>query len=175
MAFRESLTGTVIWTVLRVWVGWQWLTSGWGKVFGAGSEVWVGDKAGTAVMGFLKGALGKTVGEHPDVQAWYGWFITHLALPNAKVFSYIIAYGEVLTGIALILGILTITALLAGVLMNLNYLLAGTVSINPVLLTVEAILLYVGPAVYYIGLDRWLIPELSRIWGRRRRMRPIKT
>lgn len=175
MSFRESLTGIVIWTILRIWVGWQWLTSGWGKVFGDGREVWVGSKAGVAVTGFLKSALGKMSGEHPDVQAWYGWFVTHLALPNAKIFSYIVAYGEVITGIALILGLLTIPALLAGVLLNLNFLLAGSVSINPILLTLEAILLFVGPAVYYIGLDRWAIPDISRRWGRRKRMGPIKT
>lgn len=174
MAFRESLTGIVIWTILRFWVGWQWLTSGWGKVFGPGREVWVGSKAGVAVSGFLQGALSKTSGEHPDVQAWYGWFVQNIAMPNAKIFSYLVAYGEVIVGIALIVGFLTVPALLAGVFMNLNYLLSGTVSINPILLTLGAILLYVGPAVYYIGVDHWLIPDISRRWGRRKRMRQVR-
>ena len=175
MAFRESLTGIVIWTILRVWVGWQWLTSGWGKVFGEGREVWVGSKAGVAVTGFLKGALGKTVGDNPDVQAWYGWIVSNIALPNSKIFSYIVAYGELIVGVALILGFLTIPALLAGVFFNLNFLLAGSIGISPVLLTLEAILLFVGPAVYYIGLDRWAIPDLSRRWTRRRRIKPVRT
>lgn len=175
MAFRESLTGIVIWTILRFWVGWQWLTSGWEKTFGSGREVWVGSKAGVAVTGFLKGALGKTTGDHPDVQAWYGWFVENIALPNAKIFSYLVAYGEFLVGIALVLGLLTVPALLAGAFLNLNYLLAGTVSTNPIMLTVAAILLFVGPAVYYIGLDRWFIPDFSRRWRSRRRMSPAKT
>lgn len=175
MAFRESLTAIVIWTLMRVWLGWQWVTSGYGKVFGAGREVWVGSKAGVAASGFLQGALGKMGGEHPDVQSWYGWFVNNIALPNAKVFSFLVAYGELIVGIALVLGLLTVPALLAGVFLNLNFLLAGAVSINPILVTLEAILLFVGPAVYYIGLDRWVLPDISRRWGRRRRMGPIKT
>lgn len=175
MAFRQSLTGIVIWTILRIWIGWQWLTSGWGKVFGEGRGVWVGGKAGIAITGFLKGALGKTAGEHPDVQAWYGWFINNIALPNAKIFSYMVAFGELLVGIALLLGLLTVPALLGGFFLNLNFLLAGAVSMNPILLTIEAILLLVGPASYSIGLDRWAIPDISKRWRRRRYLRPADT
>lgn len=175
MAFRQSLTGIFIWTILRVWIGWQWLTSGWGKVFGEGREVWVGNKAGIAITGFLKGALGKTAGEHPDVQAWYGWFINNIALPNAKILSYLVAFGELLVGIALLLGLLTVPALLGGFFLSLNFLLAGAVSMNPIFLTIEAILLLVGPASYSIGLDRWAIPDISKRWRRRRYLRPADT
>lgn len=166
MAFKDSMIARVVWTVVRVWVGWQWLTSGWEKIAGPGSAVWVGNKAGAAVGGFLKGALAKTTGAHPDVQNWYAWFVQHVAMPNAKVFSYLVAYGEVLVGLGLILGLLTLPALIAGALLNLNYLLAGTVSINPVLLTLEAIMLIVGPSVWYYGVDHFFYP-----WWRRWRTR----
>lgn len=175
MSFRESLTGIVLWTIVRLWVGWEWLTSGWVKVFGTGREVWVGSKAGVALTSLFNGALAKSEGANPDVQAWYAWFVHNIALPGSKVFSYIIAYGEIIIGIALILGLLTVPALLIGVIINLNYLLAGIGGINPILLTLEAILLFVGPAVYYIGLDRWVIPDISRRWGRNKRMGPIRT
>jgi thiosulfate dehydrogenase [quinone] large subunit len=152
--WKYSQWATILWTVLRVYLGYEWVTSGWGKVFGASSTAWVGSKAGTAVTGFLNGALAKTGGAHPDVQPWYAWFITHIALPNAKIFSYMVAWGELLVGIALILGFLTTLALFASLLMNFNYLLAGAVSVNPIFIIEAAILLWAGRAAYYWGLDR---------------------
>ena len=62
-----------LWLLLRVYVGYEWLMASWGKLVNPGS-VWVGEKAGVAVTGFLKGALAKTGGEHPDVQGGYGLF-----------------------------------------------------------------------------------------------------
>lgn len=162
MAWRESKLMQVVWTILRVYVGWQWLSSGLGKTFGSGSAVWVGPKAGTAITGFLKGALAKTTGAHPDVQWWYGGFISDIALPNATLFSYIVAWGEVLVGVGLILGFLTTIALFAGILMNFNYLFAGTVSINAFLLLLEALLIWAGAAAYYWGIDRAFLPRWKK-------------
>lgn len=162
MAWRESKLMQVVWTILRVYVGWQWLSSGLGKTFGSGSAVWVGPKAGTAITGFLKGALAKTTGAHPDVQWWYGGFISDIALPNATLFSYIVAWGEVLVGVGLILGFLTTIALFAGILMNFNYLFAGTVSTNAFLLLLEALLIWAGAAAYYWGIDRAFLPRWKK-------------
>lgn len=158
MGWKNSNWAKAIWTVLRVYVGYNWLTSGFEKVFGSGSEAWVGDKAGTAVEGFLKNALTKTSGQHPDVQWWYSWFIQHAALPNIKLFSYSVAWGELLVGLALILGGFTTIALLVGLFLNFNYLLAGSVSVNPIFILEEGILLWAGAAAFYWGLDRFLAP-----------------
>lgn len=135
--------------VVRVWLGWRWFEAGFEKV---GNPVWTGSQAGAAVGGFLKGALAKAAGEHPDVQPFYAQFIERVALPNAHVFSYLVAYGELLTGIALMLGAFTGVALVAGALMNLNYLLAGTVSVNPIWLTAAFVLLWIG-GTGYLGAD----------------------
>jgi len=156
MSWKHSDWAKIIWTILRVYLGYSWLTSGLHKVFGEGANVWVGSKAGVAVTGFLNGALAKTGGEHPAVQPWYAWFINHIALPNAKLFSYMVAFGELLVGIALILGLFTTLALIAGLLMNFNYLFAGTVSTNPMFILQELILLWAGSAAFYWGLDRYL-------------------
>ena len=162
MAWRESRLMQVVWTIIRVYVGWEWLTAGMDKLFGPGSAVWVGPKAGVAVSGFLKGALAKTAGAHPDVSWWYAWFINNVALPNATVFSYLVAWGEFLIGIALIIGFLTVPALLIGVFLNLNYLFSGTVSTNPILLFWSAVLLWAGAAAYYWGVDRVFLPRWKR-------------
>ena len=146
-----------IWLVMRLYLGINWFKAGIAKV---GNPVWTGEKAGVAVNGFLNGALVKTTGEHPSVQAWYGWFVENLALPNAKIFSYLVAYGELLVGIALILGIFTGLAAFFGGFMNLNYLLAGTVSTNPLMLVMAFLLMIAWRAAGWFGLDRWVIPKL---------------
>ena len=75
-----------IWLVLRIYVGWQWLQAGWEKLH---SSTWVGGKAGTALTGFVNGALAKAGGAHTDVQAWDAWFLQHVVLRNAVTWSYL--------------------------------------------------------------------------------------
>lgn len=150
-----------VWLVLRVYVGWEWLMAGWGK---AHNPVWVGEKAGVAITGFLNGALSKTAGAHPDVSGWYAWFIKTCALPNAEFFSYLVTYGEILVGVALILGAFTGIAAFFGSFMNMNYLFAGTVSVNPFLLLIQLFLILAWRNAGWVGLDRWLLPYLGTPW-----------
>ena len=163
---------SVIWTILRIWLGYQWITAGYEKII---DPVWVGTKAGVAITGFLNGAIAKASGDHPSVEGWYASFIREFALPNAKVFSYIVAYGEVLVGISLILGLFTIVGLLAGGFMNLNYMLAGTTSTNPKLYTVTFILLVAGAGAYIIGLDRFALPFIKKIFNKKAHNSSLKT
>lgn len=149
------------WLIVRVYVGWAWLMAGLGKVGEAG---WTGDSAGASVEGFVQGALSKTGGEHPDVQAWYGWFLEEVVLPNADIFSHMIAYGEVLVGAALILGLFAGIAAFFGLFMNANFLLAGTVSSNPVLFILTIGLVLAWRVAGYIGLDRFVLPLLGTPW-----------
>ncbi len=41
------------------------------------------------------------------VQEWYAIIVRDVFIPNAALFSYLMAFGELLVGIALILGIFT--------------------------------------------------------------------
>ncbi len=157
-----------VWLVLRLWLGYVWLQAGWGKVFGDKAAAWVGNKAGAAVTGFLKRALERAAGENPLVPAWYAGFVREVALPNAQLFSYLVAYGEVLVGIALIVGLVTNFAALMGIVMNLSYLFAGSISKNPQMLLAEAALVFAGLAAGYYGIDRFLAPYLRKqlSWAR---------
>ena len=47
----------VIWLFIRVYVGYAWLTAGWGKVR---SDAWTGENAGAAIKGFVSGAIAKS-------------------------------------------------------------------------------------------------------------------
>ena len=148
-----------VWLLLRLYVGWQWLSSGLEKV---GNPAWVGADAGKAVTGFLQGALKKTGGEMPDVTGWYARFIENVALPNAGLFSYVVTFGELAVGAALILGLLTGIAAFFGMLMNFAYLFAGTLSSNPLLLLLGLLLVLAWRVSGWWGLDRLVLP---RWWG----------
>ncbi len=150
-----------LWLVVRLWAGWQWLAAGLEKVR---DPAWVGAHAGTALRGFAHGALGKATGAHPDVQAWYAWFLQHVVIPHAGVFGYAVALGELLVGIALVLGLLTGIAAFFGAFMNMNYLLAGTVSTNPLLLVAAVLLVLAWRIAGWWGLDRWVLPALGTPW-----------
>jgi len=149
------------WLLVRVYVGWQWLQAGLDKL---GSPVWTGDKAGAAVQGFLQGALQKTTGPHPDVSGWYASLIQNVAIPNASFISYLVTYGEIVIGIALIVGIFTGIAAFFGTFMNLNYLFAGTVSINPLLFVLQLFLILAWRIAGWYGLDRYVLPALGTPW-----------
>jgi thiosulfate dehydrogenase [quinone] large subunit len=172
---QPKYTG-VVWLALRLWLGYEWLMAGIEKAFGEGSAVWVGPKAGVAVTGFLKGAIAQSplapgfdpvANAHPAVQQWYAELAQNVFLPNATLFSYLVAYGEILVGVALILGIFTHFAALMGVVMNLAYLFAGTTSTNPQMLVVGlTIVLAGGVAVGYYGLDFFAHPVERKLLDR---------
>lgn len=151
-----------IWLILRLYVGWEWLQAGLGKL---NNPAWTGSKAGAAITGFVTNALTKTSGAHPDVQAWYAWFLENLVLPNAAFWSYLVTWGEILVGIALILGIFTGVAAFFGSFMNMNYLLAGTVSTNPILFAMATWLVLAWKTAGWWGLDRWVLPALGTPWS----------
>jgi len=146
---------SVVWLLVRIYVGWQWLTAGIEKLQ---SPVWTGNQAGTAMAGFVNGALQKTTGAHIDVQGFYAGFLQLVVLPHTALWSYAIAYGEVLVGLGLIVGLFTGIAAFFGGLMNANYLLAGTVSTNPMLFILATGLVLAWRVAGLIGLDRFVLP-----------------
>ncbi len=151
-----------LWLFLRLYLGWEWLQAGLGKI---GNPAWTGSDAGTALTGFVNGALTKTSGAHPDVQGWYAWFLQNVVLPNATTWSYLVTVGEVLVGLSLILGIFTGLSAFFGSFMNVNYLLAGTVSINPILFVIATWLVLAWKTAGWWGLDRWVLPALGTPWS----------
>lgn len=148
-----------VWLLLRVYVGVTWLMSSVEKL---GDAKWVGANAGQAVTEFLQGALKKTGGKMPDVPGWYASFISGFALPHATLFSYVVTFGELAVGVALILGFLTGLAAFFGMLMNFAYLFAGTLSSNALLVLLGLLLVLAWRVAGWWGLDRFVLP---RWWG----------
>lgn len=151
-----------LWLLLRLWLAWKWLEAGLGKVQ---SPAWTGAQAGTAINGFVQGALKKSSGEHPDVPGWYASFLQSVVQPNASLWAHLVAYGEVAVGIALVLGIFTGIAAFFGAFMNFNYLLSGTVSTNPMMFLVAGLLVLAWKTAGWLGVDRFLLPALGTPWA----------
>lgn len=161
IAFFANTKLSWFWLIVRLYVGWEWISAAWEKVT---NPAWTGSGAGTALAGFVQGALGKAAGDHPDVQSWYAVFLKTTILTHPVVWSYVVSYGELFVGIALIIGAFTGIAAFFGLFMNLNYLLAGTVSINPVLFTLAIGVILAWRVAGYIGVDYWLLPWCGTPW-----------
>ena len=149
---------SIIWLIIRVYTGYEWLMAGIEKL---GDPAWTGAKAGSGLAGFAAGALQKTSGAHPSVAGWYGTFLQSFVLPNPAIWGWAITLGETAVGIGLIVGCLTGVAAFFGGLMNANYLLAGTVSTNPLLFIFATWLVMGWRVAGYIGVDHWLLPALG--------------
>ncbi|MFC0562142.1 DoxX family protein [Halalkalibacter alkalisediminis] len=151
--FRENKYMAGVWLFLRVYLGWSWLTAGWGKVTGEFN-------AG----GFLQGSVANPVmkGEaalYPNYIA----FLENFAIPNSEIISFMVAWGEVLVGLGLILGVLTSAAAFFGVVMNMSFLFAGTISTNPWMILISMFILVAGANAGRYGGDRWVLPYVKQM------------
>lgn len=162
----RSTASAPLWLVIRLYLGYEWLMGGWDKVT---NPAWFGSDAGAALTGFVQGALAKTGGLHPDVQMWYASFLQNAVSSNVTLWSNVVAVGEVLVGLGLLVGLFTGTAAFFGFFMNLNFMLAGTVSLNPIWMVLSIPLMLSWRVAGHIGLDRYVMPHLRKIFRRRTR------
>ena len=113
--FTVNTASAPFWLVVRLYLGYEWLMAGYEKLI---NPVWFGSDAGAAMNGFVNGALGKTVGAHPDVQMWYASFLQSAVLPHVTAWSNAITLGEIAVGLGLILGLCTGVAAFFGFFMT---------------------------------------------------------
>ena len=160
--FFQSTTAAWLWLVVRVYVGYDFLTAGWHKFT---TPAWM-DGSGAGILGFWKGALGTTPTGAPVITFdWYRGFLQYLVDTNsAGWFSYVIVFGELAVGLGLIFGAFVGLAAAGGLLMNMAFLLAGTTSTNPVLAILGVLLILAWKNAGYIGLDYFLLPMLGTPW-----------
>ena len=151
-----------VWFGLRLYLGYQWLAAGYEKVTGTG---WM--DGGTALKGYWTSATAIPAKGKPPIT--YGWFRDLLQFLLAHQtytwFGKLIALGEVLVGIGLIVGCLVGFAAFFGALMNFNYMLAGSASTNPMLFALAIGLILAWKVAGYWGIDRVLLPALGAPWS----------
>jgi thiosulfate dehydrogenase (quinone) large subunit len=149
---RNNHISAGILALIRIFLGYQWMTAGWGKMTG-----------GFDASGYLQGAVANPV-KGPDgiVYGWWVSFLENFAIPNADLFNVLVAYGEFLVGLGLILGCLTTAAAFFGVVMNFAFMLSGTVSHNPTDILLGVFILVAGYNAGRYGLDRYVVPFLRK-------------
>ena len=99
------------------------------------------------------------------VYDWYRTFIQFLVDSGSHPwFAKVIVFGELAVGLGLIVGALVGVAAFFGALMNMSFLMAGTVSTNPVLFFAAILLILAWKNAGYLGIDRYLLPMLGTPW-----------
>ncbi len=166
------------WLIVRVYVGWQWLVAGIHKLTGFDIEIGSGFGTGSSgsswiygthslgfqLSGFLHGAITQANASTIPVMNWYGWFLQNVILPTAGFWSYVVVFGEILVGLGLIFGVLTGIAAFFGVFMNMNFLLSGALSINPIIGGLAMFIMLAWRIAGYYGVDRYLLPLIGTPW-----------
>jgi thiosulfate dehydrogenase [quinone] large subunit len=159
----SSSVSAWLWLLLRIWLGYQWIEAALHKI---NNPAWVG--TGEALKGFWTSAVQvPTEGRPPIAFDWYRVFLQALLDMQAYTwFAKLVAYGELLVGIALIVGAFTGIAAFLGAFMNFNFMLAGSASTNPVLFVIAIGLILAWKVSGRIGLDSVLLPLLGTPWNR---------
>lgn len=152
----------LFWLPIRFFVGREWLTAGLHKVT---DPAWM--DGGASLQGYWERAVALPEGGRPPITYdWFRQFIQYM-LDNGWYtwFAKLVAVGEVLIGLGLIVGALVGIAAFFGTLMNFSFMLAGTTSTNPVLFGLAVFLVLAWKVAGYWGLDRYLLPVLGTPWN----------
>lgn len=152
-----------LWLIIRLYLGYRWISSGFGKIT---NPAWM--QGGEALKGFWEGAVAiPETGRPPITFAWYRTFLqTMLDADAYRWFGPLVAVGELVVGILLLLGAFTGIAAILGGFMNFNFMLAGSASLNPVFFLLQVLLILAWKVAGWYGLDRWLLPRLGTPWHR---------
>jgi thiosulfate dehydrogenase (quinone) large subunit len=150
-----------LWLLVRLWLGYKWIDAGLHKI---SNPAWT--QSGEAVKGFWTNAvLIPETGKAAISFDWYRSFLNMMLEMEAYRFmAPLIAYGEVLIGVALVIGLFTGIAAFFGGFLNWNFMMAGTASTNPVLFVLAVFLMLAWKVAGYIGVDYLLLPTLGTPW-----------
>ncbi|UCF61256.1 MAG: DoxX family membrane protein [Anaerolineaceae bacterium] len=150
-----------LWLPLRLWLGYQWVNAAIHKI---DNPAWV--VTGEALKGFWSNAVAiPEAGRPPIAFDWYRNFIQMLLDAQAWTwFAKLVAYGELIVGIALVLGAFTGIAAFFGAFMNWNFIMAGSASTNPLLLVIAIGLILAWKVAGYIGADYFLLRWIGVPW-----------
>jgi thiosulfate dehydrogenase [quinone] large subunit len=153
----------ILWLPVRFFVGRDWFSAGWHKVT---DPAWT--QSGDALRAYWERAVAiPESGRPPITYDWFRQFLQYM-LDNGwySWFAKLIAWGEVLVGLGLLVGALVGIAAFFGTVMNFSFMLAGSASTNPVLFGLAVFLVLAWKVAGFWGLDRWLLPALGTPWHR---------
>lgn len=145
-----------LWFLKSIWSKFTWTLVGGFLPVPAVSERWIG---------FMPTRLEEYVQSGPP--DWYKHFLLQTAIPNGETFAKLTATGEVLVGIGITFGILTVLASLGGLWLIGNYAIASLGGgLNPqgfhILLITCFVVFILVRAGRRLGFDGWLLRNHPR-------------
>ncbi len=152
----------LLWLPIRIFLGWDWLSHGLEKF---ANPKWMA--TGEALRGYWENAVKMPAppAKPPIAYEWYRDFLT--AMLNGGHYTWfakLVVFGELMIGVALILGAFTGIAAFFGGFMNWNFVMAGSASANGLMFALATWLVLAWKNAGWIGLDRWLLPMLGTPW-----------
>ena len=153
-----------IWLPVRIFFGWSFIDASLHKL---GDPKWM--DTGEALRGYWQGAV--AIPQAPARPAitydwWRGFLQFMLDIQAYTWFAKLVAVGEFLVGVGVLVGGLVGIAALFGATMNVAFLLSGSASTNPVLLLSAFFLILAWKVAGWVGADRFLLPLLGTPWQR---------
>lgn len=154
--FRSNWA-SVLWLIVRVWLGYQWVTAGYQKIWGSEKMAfWYGGGAG--VYGFAQSGVAASHG--PMGAVGYGWwaaFLHNFVMPNASWIAKLVAVTELTVGVGLILGLFTGIAAFVAVSLNFTYMMTGVAGVNPLYALAGVFLVMAWRNAGLLGADRFAL------------------
>lgn len=152
-----------LWLIVRVWLGYQWVISGYGKLTNPG---WM--KGGEALKGFLNFSIQNALAAESHSPIAYKWFLAFLqGIVDSGAYTWmakLVAVGEFTIGIVLILGLFTAVAAFFSGFMVWNFALAGTAGVAPMFLILSVLLVAAWRIAGLWGLDRFRFEYIGTAW-----------
>ena len=155
-----------VWLMVRLFVGFSWLDAGWHKIIDTGAKTnYIIDGQGMLAFWQRIAAIPAAPAKPVISYDFYRSYIQFMIDNHWEgFFGKIIAFGETAVGLGLIFGAFVGIAAVSGAFMNLNFMLAGSTSSNPVLLLLGFLLVLSWKTAGFIGFDRFLLPILGTPW-----------
>jgi thiosulfate dehydrogenase [quinone] large subunit len=151
-----------VWLLARLYLGYLWINAASHKLT---DPRWM--STGEAMRSFWERAVKVPAAPAKPIIAydWYRDFIELLLDGGHYVwFAKLIAISEFTVGIALGLGAFVGISAFTGGFMNWHFMMAGTASINPVMIVLSVLLILAWKTAGWWGLDRWLLPAVGTPW-----------
>ncbi|HET9223390.1 MAG TPA: DoxX family protein [Roseiflexaceae bacterium] len=150
-----------LWLIVRLFLGYEWIQAGLHKIE---DPKWV--DTGEALKGYWLNAVRiPETGRPPITYAWYRSFLQFMLDNEAYTwFAPLVAYGEFLVGVALIVGAFVGIAAFFGAFMNWNFIMAGSASTNGMLFAIAVALMLAWKVAGWYGADRYLLRYIGVPW-----------
>jgi thiosulfate dehydrogenase (quinone) large subunit len=163
--YRSKGAG-LLWLVVRVWLGYEWVSAGYQKLWGSEKAgFWSGGGAG--VKGFATaGVAGSATGKSGASYGWWAGFLHNFVIPNASWIAKLVTLSELAIGVLLILGLFTGAAAFAGIGLNVIYMFSGSAGVNPAYAILSIFLILAWRNAGYFGLDRFALPMVRDLFHR---------